>query len=394
MKKRFTPAQIAFALRQAPSGTAVSGIARRMGASGETLREIARHRLANQQISDPVYAKVDELVRHLGALQAQDYDMAKWAIGKRLPGATDESVESAMTKGEILRTHLLRPTWHIVAADDIQWLLALTAPHIASSLKSRHDELGLSRVVIKRCNAVIEKGLARRGALTREEIALLLRKSRIATKDNNRLSHILLCAELDGVICSGPRRGKSLTYALLAERVRSSVKLSNDEALGEIARRYFVSRGPATLKDFIWWSGLSAADAKKALAIAGTSLRSETVDSAIYWFPETALQGNARREEVHLLPAYDEFLIAYRDRTASLPMARLKRAVSSNGIFRPTVVIEGEVAGLWKRTTGSAKVTLEVELFHAAGRKIVSSLTRESRALASFLKKEVDLIVG
>jgi hypothetical protein len=356
-------------------------------------KTIAVSRLANQQISRRSLTGVDELVSYMCAMQAQDYPMAKLAIGKRLPDATDDIVEAALASGEVLRTHLMRPTWHFVAAADIHWLLALTAPNIASAMKSRHSGLGLSGTVVRQCNRIIERALVSAGALTREEIGLLLQKAGVATKDNNRLAHILLCAELDGLICSGPPKGTSLTYALLGERVPRRTKIDKEEALAKIALRYFTSRGPASLQDFVWWSGLPVGDAKRAVELVRTSLVTVEVGSSTYWSAGSGGRMKGKVGRVHLLPAFDEFLIAYRDRSATLAEAHLRRTVSTNGIFRPIVIVDGEVAGMWKRSTGKDGVTLAVSLFHPATRTVMKLIGQESRAIAAFLKKEVKLLI-
>jgi hypothetical protein len=359
------------------------------------LQKIASTRLANQQIAGSAFTKVNELIRHMGAIQAQDYAMAKWAIGKRLPHATDDSVEAAIAKGEILRIHLLRPTWHLVAADDIHWLLALTAPNIAASMRSRHNDLGLTMPVIMKCNRIIEKALATRGALTRDEIAHLLMNKGIPTTDNNRLSHILLCAELEGLVCSGPRRGTALTYALLAERVPVRATLTREEALAETARRYFTSRGPATIGDFVWWSGLHVGEAKRAVELVRRSLTSEVVGPSTYWCGDSDVHTKDGGRGVHLLPAFDEYLIAYKDRSAVLPKAHQQRTVSSNGIFRPIVVVDGEVAGLWRRTTVNRDLIVQVDLFNKkAVPRAMRAIERECKMLAGYLGRDVEVIWG
>ncbi len=192
----------------------------------------------------------------MGAMQAQDYAMAKWAIGARLAGTTDRKVESSINNGEILRIHVLRPTWHFVAADDIHWMLQLSAPKIKSSLATRHKQLELSESVITKTNSIIEKTLSKEIYLTRDELADEFHKAGIRT-DDNRLSHILFRSEMDGIVCSGPIKENKLTYALLHERVPHKKEFSRDESLAELAKRYFNSRCPATLEDFIWWSNLT-----------------------------------------------------------------------------------------------------------------------------------------
>jgi hypothetical protein len=323
------------------------------------LSDIAHRRLASQQIAGTEFKTAQEVVTWLGAMQAQDYAMAKWALGVRLPGSTDAGIEAALNAGEIVRTHLLRPTWQFVSAADVYWLLALTAPHIRAALKSRHADLGLSEAVVAKSNAIFEKALSGGKQLGREALIAGLAQAKLAT-DDNRASHFLLRAELDGIVCSGvARRGKPV-YALLEEKVPRPKPLTREEALARLARRYFTGHGPATLADFVWWSGLPAGEARRALEAVKAELVSETLAAQTYWSAEAALRPG--KKGLYLLPAFDEYLISYKDRSAMLPAENFRRTVSSNGIFRPIIVDHGQVTGLWKRTTKKDTVTVETEL--------------------------------
>ena len=198
--------------------------------------DIARIRVRNQQIEDSGYTGVKDLVQWMGAMQAQDFIMCKWALGIRLPGSTDALVEEAVNRGEILRTHLMRPTWHLVSSDDIRWLLDLTAPHIKRSLSTRHRDLEITDKILKKSNALLLKALSGNNHLTREEIIALYIKEGISVSDN-RASHLLLYAELEGLICSGIIKKKNPTYALLSERVPATKVISREEALGRLAAK-------------------------------------------------------------------------------------------------------------------------------------------------------------
>jgi hypothetical protein len=353
--------------------------------------EIPSLRLFNQMIEGRSRRTLHSVISTLGAIQAQDYAMAKWAIGKRLPKSTEETFDKAFASGELLRTHLLRPTWHLVAATDIRWMLRLTAPNIKASMRSRHKDLELTDPVVRKCNNIFEKALSSRKALSREALAHLLEKSRISTRGNNRLSHILLCAELDGVICSGPPVGNKHTYALLNDRVPTHSTLTREESLAELARRYFESRGPATLQDFVWWSGLKAKDAAHALELITSDLLSESLNPTVYWTSNSGSRMKRVSLKTHLLPAFDEFLIAYRDRSAVIGGLHLKRAVSSNGIFYPIVVIEGTVGGLWRRRTEKSRIAVEITFFQKPRRGLLDALESERQALADFAGKPVEL---
>src|SRR5579859_7689416 len=234
--------------------------------------DIAHRRLHNQFLSQQTFEKPGELVQWLGAVQAQDYGAAKWALGLRLHGTTDTMIEQAFAGGEILRTHVMRPTWHFVTPADIRWMLMLTAPRVlaASAYYFRLSEL--DDALFAKTNAALAEALQGDKQLTRSELALALQQAGIAVGDLLRLTYIIMRAELDGIICSGARRGKQFTYALLDERVPQSRVLDHNEALAEFALRYFTGHGPATLQDFVWWSGLTVADAKAGLEMASSQL--------------------------------------------------------------------------------------------------------------------------
>lgn len=350
---------------------------------------ISNLRLQAQQITSTKFKRAQDIVSWMGAMQAQDYYMSKWAIGIRLPGSTDMEIETALNKGEILRTHLLRPTWHLVAASDIYWMLELTAPQIKAAMKSRHKELELSESIIKKCISVIEKALTGGNHLTREELMDRIQKAKIPT-DGQRAAHIMLCAELDQIVCSGISKGKEQTYALLEERVPKRKILKREEALTELAKKYFSSHGPATLQDFVWWSGLSITEAKKALELSKTYFLSEKIDSQTLWFSNSISIPKSFKESAFLLPAFDEFIISYKDRSASLLLINQKKTISNNGIFRPVVVVNGEVIGIWKRTIKKDMVLIEPEYFLPVSKKINDKIEKVSSSFGNFLKRKAE----
>ncbi|MEP7134595.1 MAG: winged helix DNA-binding domain-containing protein [Chloroflexota bacterium] len=353
--------------------------------------DLVSARLISQHIAGTKFKTVKELVRWMGAMQAQDFAMVKWAVGVRLPNSTEQTVETAINNGEIIRTHLLRPTWHLVSADDIYWLLALSAPQLRSSVNSRHKELGLSETVISKSNSVLERSLRDGNHLTREELAAEFGKAKINTLDN-RLSHLLMQAELDGVVCSGATKNGKPAYALLEERVPRTKSLTKDEALEKLAQKYFTSHCPATLQDFVWWSGLPVGDAKRALELVKPDLISETINSQTYWFDKSFSVPKFSKESVYLLPAFDEFTISYKDRSAALPFEDQKKTISDNGIFRPIVVINGQVTGVWKRTIKKDKVIVEVKLFKQPSKAIKSLIENAAAQIGKFLEKETEIV--
>jgi hypothetical protein len=352
---------------------------------------IPLYRLASQQLSGTKFTSPKEIVSWMGAMQAQDFSMAKWAIGVRLPGSTARMVEEAFKNGQILRTHLLRSTWHFVTPEDICWLLDLTAPQIKAGQSARDKQLGLTEAVYSRSNATIENALRQSGSLTREDLVAELQRAGIAT-DQNRASHLFARAELDKIICSGDiQRGKPM-YALLDERVSNIRTLTREEALAELARRYFTSRCPATLRDFTWWSGLSAPDAKRALELVKSEFISEDVNGLTYWLAPDLTLPQPDKLNAQLLATYDEFIIAYANRTASIPveLERHMKQISDRGIFWPFILRNGLVVGTWRRTIKKDRLLVELKPFSPLRSPTLALLEQAAADFARFLNMELE----
>lgn len=354
------------------------------------LSDISGIRLANQHISGNKLNTVKELVTDMGAIQAQDFAMAKWAIGLRLKNATEQLVDEALDKGDILRTHLLRPTWHIVSAEDIRWMISLSGPRIKASMKSRNRQLELTRSVFEKCNNIIKKALNGSRHLTREELITQLSQAKIKT-DMNRASHILMEAELDGIICSGKSKQNKLTYALLDERVTDSKSLTREESLAKLAHTYFGSRGPSTVKDFAWWSGLSVTDAKIAIGFASRELEHTDINEQTYWF-SNPIPRLKTKNTLYLLPTYDEYLISYADRSAILLSETHKAIISSYGIFRALVIVNNLITGIWTRSTRNNKVILEMKFFEQPDTGIRNLINKEAERFGRFMGKEIEIL--
>ncbi|HEY9364234.1 MAG TPA: winged helix DNA-binding domain-containing protein [Chitinophagaceae bacterium] len=353
------------------------------------LTDIANIRLVSQQIAASKFKTPKDLVKWMGAMQAQDYAMAKWAIGLRLPGSTNKQVEAAIDKGTIIRTHLMRPTWHFVAAEDIYWMLELTAPRIKAALKSRHKELELTEKTFSKSTTVLEKALAGKKYLTREELMIEFTKSKIATHDN-RSSHLMLRAELDGIVCSGATKNNKQTYALIAERIPNKKNFTKDEALATLAKKYFLSHCPATIQDFAWWSGLPLTDARHAVEMIKRDFVSEKIGLQTYW-TSNSFSIPEKSKSVYLLPAYDEFIISYKDRGAAFNAENLKRSISNNGLFKPLIVINGEVTGLWKRTIRKDKVIVQIEFFRPYNKTSKKLIEKAALTYGLFLGKKIEM---
>jgi hypothetical protein len=330
-----------------------------------TTAEIAGLRFTLQQISDTRFTTPGELVAWMGAMQAQDYRMSKWAIGMRLPGIMNEAVEQAIDKGEIVRTHVLRPTWHLVAAKDIRWMLSLTAPHINAASAAQRRSLGIDEQLLTRTTDIIIKALSGGRQLTREELMQEIRKTGIVT-DTHRAVHIMFDAELKAIVCNGTMRGPKLTYRLMDEIIPPGDIYNREEALHQLALRYFSSHGPATVQDFQWWSGLPAGDTRKALEMIKKDMVCIKSDQKEYWVPRETVFLSKNIPEVCFLPAFDEFLVSYKDRTAVLHPDWHREAITINGIFKPSILVEGKVAGTWKHTVKKNKLQIETGYFDPA----------------------------
>jgi hypothetical protein len=324
-----------------------------------TTPEIIARRLANQQISGTGFKTPEEIVEWMCAIQAQEYAMAKWALGLRLPGTNDAQIEKAFNDGKILRTHLLRPTWHFVSPKDIHWLLELTGPriHIANNFMCR--KLGLDNNLIKKSVNQIVKLLEEKEFLTRDKIREELTKKNIAF-DGSQMSHMMMHAELEGIICSGPRQGKQFTYALLEKRAGKERNLTRSESLVELSNRYFKSRGPATIKDFTLWSGLTVKDAKEGIAGLRKNFIRETIDGNEYIFPDNKIKLPDLKTSTFLMPSYDEYAIGYKNRDAIYDEAVYKKYLSrGNPVFDRMIIINGVIEGTWQRTFIKNKAVVE-----------------------------------
>jgi hypothetical protein len=353
-------------------------------------RDIAHQRLHNQLITRQSFAKPDEVVTWLGAVQAQDYAAAKWALGLRLPGATADDIEQAFADGTILRTHVMRPTWHFVSPADIRWLLALTAPRVNAASASYHRKFALDDATFRSCNAALVKALQGGKQLTRPELVSALQQAGIVARDTLRFGLIIMRAELDGIICSGARRGKQFTYALLDERAPQARTLDRDEALAELTTRYFTSHGPATVQDFVWWSGLTVADARLGLAMVGSQLMRELIDGQAYWFATSTLPTRDLSQAAYLLPNFDEYTVGYKDRSAAFDATHTKKLEPRGDILSShAIVLDGQVVGTWKRTLKKDAVTITPLFFTPLDEAATGAFVASAEHYGAFLELPV-----
>jgi Winged helix DNA-binding domain len=371
-----------------------------------TVPDIALRRLHKQRLIGEPFRSVVDAVRWLGAVQSQDYAGAKWGLGQRTGGATDAELDRLFDQGAILRTHVMRPTWHFVLPEDIRWLLELTGPRVLRGLVARHRQLEIDEGVIARAKAAFIGALEGGRHRTRPELGEVLRAAGISP-EGQRLPHLLSAAELDGLIASGPRKGKQLTYALLEERAPKARPRDRTEALAELTRRYFRSHGPAQLQDFVWWSGLTAADARNGIALAGAALDHELLEGKEYWSDAEAGEaagaagaaGAVGAAEAagagglgHLLPNFDEYTVGYRDRAAVHPERPLDTAFFSFGsILSNVVTVGGRVRGAWLRRLQRGGVQVEIRLLDRLQPAEAAAVEQAALELGRFLERQVEL---
>ncbi|NUQ11292.1 MAG: winged helix DNA-binding domain-containing protein [Gemmatimonadaceae bacterium] len=345
-------------------------------------------RLARTFLTATGFTTARQVVRALGAVQAQDYEGAKWGIAQRATGLRDADLDGDFDQGRLLRTHILRPTWHLVDPVDIRWLLALTAPHVKRTMATYDRQLGLDEPTFRQSRSALERALRDRDFLTRTEIKAVLLRARVGPLGVQQTAHLLMRAELDGLIVSGPRRGKQFTYALLDERVLSTPLPDRDWSLRELALRYFRTRGPATASDFSWWSGLRMPDVTRAVEASRDALDHADVRGTRYFDGGGAVP--RRRPSAHLLPNYDEFFIGYRDRSAiGQRLGTVNVVTGGSAQISNVVVVNGQLVGGWRRTVRQQGVRLNLRLATSLTPAERSRVQRAVRRYEAFLDMPV-----
>ncbi|HEX4579492.1 MAG TPA: winged helix DNA-binding domain-containing protein [Candidatus Dormibacteraeota bacterium] len=360
--------------------------------------DIVRERLRNQRLigTRPARTAAD-VVRWLGAVQAQDYGSATWAVAQRAGDLTSADVERALADGSILRTHVLRPTWHLVVPEDIRWMLRLTAPRVKALMAYGNRESMLDEATFARCNRAIEAALRGGRHLTRVELGHAVRDAGIEFPNLIALGRLVMRAELDGIVCSGAPRGKQRTYALLDERVPATDNTDRDAGLAELAGRYFASHGPATVKDFAWWSGLSVADATAGARTAQPGLHQASLNGNTYW----SAPGGERRprkydSRAHLLASFDEYTVGYADRSPIRESAHVGPFESrAEAILNNVVLVDGRAMGTWKRAVQKGAVRLAVTAFRPLAGDESAAIAAAAERYGRFLElpAEVDIQV-
>lgn len=347
-----------------------------------TPKEIIAHRLSNQQIVETKFSKPEEMVSWFGAMQSQDWYMALWAVGLRLPDTHAQDVVNAFNEGRILRTHILRPTWHFVSPADIKWIQKLTAPrvHILNSLYYRKFDLDAK--TLRKAYDFMVKTLQDKNYTTREELNILFSKNKIVA-DRLKLGYIMMHAELEGLICSGPRQGKQFTYALLDEQAPKPKTMTKDEALHELTSRYFTSRGPATIKDFTWWSGLTVKDAKEGIASLNKKFEKEAIGGQEYVFHTNPIKDSRKLHSTFLIPDYDEYGISYKDRSI-YNNPKMKGDKLLHADYYHAIAVDGFHGGNWKKTMKGEKHVVEVSPFNSLTKTQLKEVERAVKKYQEF----------
>lgn len=319
-------------------------------------------RMHSQQLATPDFEHPKDLVSWMGAIQAQDYPMSKWGVGSRLQSGSLQTVDEALKRGEILRTHVLRPTWHLVAAEDIRWMLRLSAGRIKSAYASYAKVLksDITEKQYGQFNDLVVSILEGNKSLTKQEIETEVNQRGLETEEH-LIERLIGNSEVEGIICSGVDKGGKPTYALLDERASQVAEIHKEEALARLASRYFQSHSPASLADFAWWSGLSVTEAKQAVGLIKAEL---IIDSDNLFVHESYREVSLSQYDIlHLLPSFDEYLISYKDRTAVLDLEHHPKAFNRFGTFYPVILYNGKVVGNWSKSVKKGQVVIETTFF-------------------------------
>ena len=352
--------------------------------------EIAHLRLRAQHLTGPPAPDLADVVRSLGAVQAQEFAPALWSVAQRTSGYDEDAVRRAYDDGLLLRTHALRPTWHFLLPEDIGWVQRLTAPRVHGVSRYYYKQVGIDDVVAGRAAEVMLEALDGGAHLTRAELAQALARSGIEAS-GVRLAYLVMHAELEGLIASGVMRGKQHTYAPLAERAPASVRWEPDDPLAELTRRYLSGHGPATVKDLSWWASLTLTQVRDGIARLGDDVTSVDVDGLTYWFVGAAEGERAPSPTVRLLQAYDEFGVAFTEGRAVMNVAGHQLAPPNANTVVHLLVLDSQVVGLWRRVVRKggldAALTTAVRL-GARQRQAVEAAFAE---YAQFTGQPVDL---
>ena len=305
-------------------------------------------RLLNQQLAAPQFSDPAQVVSHMGAIQAQEYRMMRWAVAMRTRKPSARAFKAAFDDGRIIRLHLMRGTWQLVSADDYWWMLDLCAPKAIAVTRGwmSSNRISIPEKEQMDIRDILAQTAADKGSVTKEDFVQALDEREIRM-DAHRLSYHIRMAELTGTLCSGDLLTMKATYALTADKVGPRNAIDRDEALMRFARNYFRSRQPATLEDFVWWSGLSIGDCRRAIALLGNTIHAVKWKGREFYLTDDCRTWGFRSGKCLLIPPYDEYLIGYKSRDIVLPTEHTHRAHNNSGIFQPIIAHDGIICGNW-----------------------------------------------
>lgn len=350
------------------------------------IKDIARLRLINQRINGEKFETPAEVVKWMGAMQAQDYPGALWSVGLRTKDATMVDVEKAVSNKEIVRTWPMRGTLHFIPPDDIRWMLKLMTPRIITSAAARHRNLQLDDEIFARSRKILSKALEGGKILTRSEMCEVLERNGIATAGQRGI-HIFWVLSQQGLLCYGPHSAKQPTFTLLDEWLPQTKELDREEALATLAKRYFISHGPATLQDFVWWTGLKISDAKIGMDLIKATLQKEIVEDKEYWMASNLPEINDISPTAYLLPGFDEYMLGYRDRSAALEAIHSQKIVpGNNGMFLATIVIDGQIVGTWKKRVRKDTLDITLHPFYSLTSKQMNTIEFAVKRYGTYMR--------
>jgi hypothetical protein len=347
-------------------------------------REMIQRRLVSQGLTGPQFETVEQVIESMVAMQAQERVVAPWSLGQRTRDAVASDVQDALANGSILRTHVLRPTWHYVSNADARWLLELSAPRVHGLNRPYYRKFELDAALLAKCCQIMARALDGSRHQTRIELQQVLDAAGVSAS-GLRLGYILMYAELERVICSGPPRGKHHTYALFDERVPSGPALSQDESLAALAEKFFTSRGPATVKDYCAWSSLTMKQATHGLEQAKDKLELRQVDGLNYWMPSESQPASTGGHQIDLLQGYDELIMSYSETRPVHAPRDIRNMPTGVRPFLHVVILDGQFAGRWQRQARSKDVVLELQIPARLIRTRAMPLTRAVERYQQFL---------
>ncbi len=356
-----------------------------------TLSDIAHQRLFNHHITNPAFETPEDVVSHIGAIQAQDYFGSLWSIGLRMKNPSEAMIEEAIDEKKIVRTWPMRGTLHCVMPQQVRWMLKHLAPRVLKRMEPIVRQSGLDKKDIIKGSKAVEKALSRGEPLTRPELYDVLKKNKIDT-DQYRGIYVLGNMAMEGLVCLGPRKGKQPTYVLLDDWLPSYKMLTKDEALATLAKQYFAGHGPATQADFAWWTGITLAEAKQAIEDAKDKLEETVTDDVVYYTVETEATFK-KSSACFLLPGFDEYVLSYADRSAVADATTLKKITGAkNGLLSSTIIINGKAIGTWKRTLKKDTVEIQTTPFDKFTTQQKTAMATAAKRYGNFLGLKIKLV--